>query len=81
MFKLKDSQMFKTFEDERNERKAKAKKAAKNRRNHRNRLRRRERKKEWKANNPKPVKTEEEAPANVTDVLKAVSENRKKVKK
>lgn len=80
MFKLKDSQMFKTFEDERNERKAKAKKAAKNRRNHRNRLRRRERKKEWKANNPKPVKTEE-TPANVTDVLKAVSENRKKVKK
>lgn len=70
MFRLGDSREFKTFEDERNERKAKAKKAARNKRNRKNKARRRIRKAEWKANNPKPERVE--------DVLKAVSESRKR---
>ena len=62
-------------------------------RNRRNRARRRVRKQEWKANNPKPerntspsrvpenVSEEHESPSSVSDVLKAVSANRKKVRK
>ena len=80
MFKLGDTQEFKTFEEERNERKEKAKRAARNKRNHKNKVRRRLRKKEWKENNPKPVRSSEN-PVSVSDVLKAVSDNRKKVKK
>ena len=64
------------------------KKISKNLKNRRNRARRKERKKEWKANNPKPTTTEnvrkeseKHESLTVNDVLKAVSDGRKKVKK
>lgn len=58
-------------------------KMSRTQRNRRNKARRRERKKEWKANNPKPerVTTPKTTPESVSDVLKAISANRKKAKR
>lgn len=69
MFKLKDTESFKEVDEAIKQRK----KAAKNKRNRKNKARRRARKAEWKANNPKPE--------TVNDVLKAVSESRKKAER
>ncbi|WP_407397761.1 hypothetical protein [Treponema sp.] len=61
------------------------------RKNRKNKARRRERKREWKENNPKPQNVERKVEdkveykkpevLSVNDVIKAVSDSRKKVKR
>ena len=62
-FKLSETDDYKKIVEER-------KKRARNKRNHKNKMRRKERKKEYLENHPKPERVE--------DVLKAVSEKRRK---
>lgn len=62
-------------------------KAGTTRKNRRNKARRRERKRQWKENNPKPQNTEAKVEyknpeaLSVNDVIKAVSDSRKKAKR
>lgn len=68
MFKLSDTTGFKNIEEER----ARRKRAVKTKQNRRKRHRARDRKNEWKATHPKPE--------NAMDVVKIVSEKRKRGK-
>lgn len=79
-FKLSDTADFKKYA-----------KAGTTRKNRKNKARRRERKREWKENNPKPQNVERKVEnkveykkpevLSVNDVIKAVSDGRKKVKR
>lgn len=75
-FKLSDTADFRKYA-----------KAGTTRKNRRNKARRRERKREWKENNPKPQNVENKVEykkpevLSVNDVIKAVSDSRKKAKR
>lgn len=79
-FKLSDTTDFRKYA-----------KAGTTRKNRRNKARRRERKREWKENNPKPQNVEKKVEnkveykkpevISVNDVIKAVSDGRKKAKR
>lgn len=75
MFKLSDTTSYKKIVEDR----AAHKRAVRNKQNNRKHRRARERRREWKATHPK--EEQQMDPQNAMDVIKAVSQKRKAVKR